>query len=182
MLFRPVVISPSVGFRAIGSATILRRSLSLKPNLNKFKIVPPPPGGVEGDVNEAFKHPETNYLEGSYHWYYERISAGCLIPLVAVPLYGALSGTAIQYPILDALLCSTLLIHVQLGLTSCIIDYIPKRKFGIWHNLAMYSLYAGTAVGLYGIYELETNNSGITGLLTGLWIDGETNLYIFGKR
>ncbi|AMD20248.1 HDL496Wp [Eremothecium sinecaudum] len=148
----------------------LRRSISLKPNFSRFKLIPPPAGGVQGDVNEAFKPPAANYLEGSYHWYYERITSVALIPMFAiVPFYGALTGTLVGFPILDAVLCSTILIHGHLGLTSCIIDYIPKRKFGIWHNIARAMLLAGSVVGLCGIYELETNDNGLTDLVLKLW-------------
>lgn len=157
-----------------------QRYMSLKPDLSKFKLIPPPPGGVVGTVNEAVKPLAPDYFHGSYHWDYERITAVSLIPLTMIPLYGALSS-GVTYPILDAALCSTLLIHVQLGLTSCIVDYIPKRKFGFWHTSAMSLLYFGSAVGLYGVYELETSNNGLCDLIRRLWKDDESNLYVFGR-
>lgn len=161
--------------------TLIYRTLSLKTSLSGWKLVPPPSGGVTGNINDSVKLPEPNYFKGAYHWDYERISSFSLIPLTVIPLYSALSGTSIEFPILDAILSSTLLIHSQLGFTSCIVDYIPKRKFGNWHNLAMYMLYFGSSMGLYGVYELETRNNGLIDLISKLWNDSESNVYIFGK-
>ncbi|QLG73592.1 hypothetical protein HG535_0F01020 [Zygotorulaspora mrakii] len=161
--------------------TLLNRNLSLKPDLSKFKLNSPPPGGVVGTSNDAFKPPEPDYFHGSYHWYYERITAASLIPLTSIPLYITLTGGVVP-PLLDAALGVVLLLHVNQGLTSCIIDYIPKRKFGIWHDLARYLLFGGSGLGLYGIYDLETSNNGIVDLLTKILKEDESNLYIFGRN
>ncbi|SCU97811.1 LADA_0H08438g1_1 [Lachancea dasiensis] len=176
-------IRNSLSFARTGqplASSIAIRSLSLKPNFSKLKLTPPPPGGVVGGVNDKLETPEIDFFHGSYHWDYERITAISLIPLTLVPMYGALSSGTL-YPMVDATLCSVLLIHAQLGLTSCIVDYIPKRKFGVWHSLAMASLYAGTAVGLYGVYELETSNNGLIDLIGKLWKDEEADLPIFSR-
>ncbi|CAR26772.1 ZYRO0C01056p [Zygosaccharomyces rouxii] len=164
----------------LGCSRTNARCISLKPDFSKLKLNPPPPGGVEGTVNDAFKPPVQDPSEGSFHWDYERIAAVSLLPLVTVPLYIGITGGIVP-PILDASLCSILLIHVQYGLTSCIIDYIPMRKFRIWHNLAMYLLYGGTAVGLYGVYQLETENNGIVDLIRRLWTGDDSNVYIFNR-
>lgn len=156
------------------------RCISLKPDFSKLKLIPPPPGGVNGTVNDPYKPPLDNPAEGSYHWYYERIVAVSLLPLVTVPLYIGVTGGVVP-PLLDASLCAALLFHVQYGLTSCIIDYVPKRKFGIWHKSAMYFLYAGTAVGLYGVYQLEVENNGLVDLLGRLWTGEHSNIHIFGR-
>lgn len=158
-----------------------KRYISLKPDFSKFKLTPPPPGGVVGGFNDAFKPPEANHFHGSYHWDYERITAISLLPLTTIPMYVALSGGVVQ-PLLDAAMCTALLLHVQYGLTSCIIDYIPKRKFGIWHSIARSLLYGGCALGLYGIYDLETNNNGLVDLIGKLWKDDDSNLYMFGRN
>lgn len=165
---------------ALGRSRSHIRCISLKPNLSKFKLIPPPPGGVKGTVNDAFKPPLQDPSEGSFHWDYERIAAISLLPLVTGPLYIGITGGAVP-PILDASLCSILLLHVQYGLTSCIVDYIPKRKFGVWHNLAMYLLYGGTVMGLYGVYQLETENNGIVDLFRRLWTGDDSNVYIFNR-
>lgn len=154
--------------------------MSLKPNFSKLKLIPAPPGGVVGGVNDDLKKPEVDYFKGSYHWDYERLTAISLVPLTLIPMYGALSSGDV-YPIIDATLCSVLLIHAQLGFTSCIVDYIPKRKFGVWHKMAMGLLYSGSAVALYGVYELETSNNGLTDLISKMWKEDESGLTIFSR-
>lgn len=166
--------------RCLPISRTTRRLISLKPDLTKFKLNPPPPGGVVGGVNDAYKPPEPDHFHGSYHWDYERITAVSLLPLTTIPLYLSLSGGIVP-PLLDASLCVMLLLHVQQGLMSCIIDYIPKRKFGIWHDFARYLLYGGSALGLYGVYDLETSNSGLIDLIGSLWKKDESNLFVFGK-
>ncbi|SSD59447.1 related to Succinate dehydrogenase [ubiquinone] cytochrome b small subunit, mitochondrial [Saccharomycodes ludwigii] len=155
--------------------------IKLIPDFSKYKLISQPPGGVIGDVNEAYKPPKPDYFEGSYHWDYERLTAISLLPLTLFPFYCAFSSTTAMYPLLDTTLSTFLLIHVNFGLKSCIIDYIPKRKFGVWHTAAIRLLQLGSILALYGIYDLETNNNGIIDLLSQLWKDPETNLYIFGK-
>lgn len=151
--------------------------------VSKLKLIPPPPGGVNGTISDDIPKPEPNWFEGSYHWDYERITAISLVPLTMVPLYGALSSTTVTFPILDALLASSLLIHSYLGLTSCIIDYIPKRKFGLWHNIAKYALALGSSISLYGIYVLETENNGLVDLVGSLWDSekSDSRAYVFGR-
>ncbi|SCU83896.1 LAMI_0C05226g1_1 [Lachancea mirantina] len=173
-IIRPVSVKSLQGTRQISSKPSRLSQIS-----NKWKLKTPPPGGVTGDVNTALKPPEPDYFHGSYHWDYERISAISLIPLAVVPVWSAFAG-GVPHPILDATLSSMLIIHVQQGLTSCIIDYIPMRKFGPWHKLAMLGLYTGSALGIYGIYVLETENNGLIDLIGRLWKPDESNLYIFG--
>ncbi|AQZ16357.1 TIM18 (YOR297C) [Zygosaccharomyces parabailii] len=183
VLLRPGLRISSVSPFKIGFNAFLRRQtryISLKPDFSKFKLTPPPPGGVEGTVNDAYKPPLDDPSEGSYHWDYERILAVSLLPLVTVPLYIGITGGVVP-PLLDVSLSAALLFHVHYGLTSCIIDYIPKRKFGVWHKLAIYSLYTGTAVGLYGIYQMEVENNGLVDLVGRLWTGDHSNVKIFGR-
>lgn len=158
-----------------------RRLISLKPDFSKLKLTPSPPGGVVGNVNDAFKPPAPNHFHGSYHWDYERITAVSLLPLTGIPLYTALSGGVI-HPLLDASLCVMLILHAHYGFMSCIIDYIPKRKFGVWHNMARGLLYGGSALAFYGVYDLETNNNGIVDLIANLWGQDDSSLYMFGRE
>ncbi|QLQ79495.1 hypothetical protein HG537_0C01420 [Torulaspora globosa] len=160
---------------------ILTRHLSLKPNLSKFKLIPSPPGGVKGGLNDAFQPPEPNHFHGSYHWDYERITAASLLPLTTISLYISLNG-GVVHPLLDASLCVMLVVHAHYGFMSCIIDYIPKRKFGIWHDMARYLLYSGSALALYGVYDLETRNNGIVDLVGKLWSDQDSGFSIFDTR
>lgn len=87
-----------------------------------------------------------------------------------------------MHPLLDASLCVMLVVHAHYGFMSCIIDYIPKRKFGIWHDMARYLLYGGSALALYGVYDLETSNNGVVDLIGKLWSDEDSGLSIFNTR
>ncbi|CAG98906.1 Tim18p [Kluyveromyces lactis] len=153
----------------------------------KYKLIPPPPGGVTGNVNDNLPKTEPNWFHGSYHWDYERITAVSLVPLTMVPLYGAMSSatfaSGFPFPVIDSLLASTILIHAYLGITSCIIDYIPKRKFGFWHKAAKFALALGSSFSLYGIYVLETENNGLIDLVSTLWDKdkGDSRAYVFGR-
>ena len=140
------------------------RPISLKPNFSKYKLKEQPPGFVVGTVNEPYQAPEPNYYHGGHHWSYERILAGALVPLTVAPF---ILGTEI--PILDTAFGVCCLFHSHMGLKSCIIDYIPQRVYGVWHKYASRLLTLGTAVGLYGIYEIETTYNGIFDILKNLW-------------
>ncbi|CAN6638368.1 mitochondrial inner membrane protein Shh4p [Trichomonascus vanleenenianus] len=128
--------------------------------------VPQPPGGIVGTVNEATKTPKHDPVHGSYHWSFERILAVSIVPLTVAP-FALQNGTLI--PVLDATLGSLLVAHVHMGLQSCIIDYIPKRVYGKYHNVAIYALTAGSVVALYGLYQFETNDVGITESIQKIW-------------
>lgn len=160
---------------------LFRRPISLKSGIDKLKMKSSPPGGVIGDVNEPYMPPETDMYHGSYHWTYERLNTAALIPLCTYAIASTVAGGDI-HPLIDATLAASALFHLQFEFSSCIIDYIPKRKFGVWNNLTLYLLYGGSALGLYGIYELETKSNGIVNLVSKLWTDDESNLYIFGRN
>lgn len=113
-----------------------------------------------GDVNDAYVPPEADFYHGSFHWAYERIAAVAMVPLAISPL---VFGN--DYPMVDYAFCTILLYHVHSGFQSCIIDYIPKRVYGIWHTAAMRLLTLGSSVSLYGIYLLETANNGLFDLV-----------------
>ncbi len=138
-------------------------------NTNKFDIpflkqIPQPPGNIVGTVNDAAPVPQSNWFHGSYHWTYERILCIGLVPLTILPI-----ATGSIVPSIDALLGSTILLHTYLGFESCIVDYIPKRTYGKWHNRAKYLLQFGTAVSFYGIYAMETEDDGLVGFVTKSW-------------
>lgn len=146
------------------------RCLSLKPRLPKlpklpdFKIKQDPPGNITGTVNDAYVPPEFSMDKGSFHWVYERAIVVSLTPLVILPFIAG-----VDYPIIDSIFGSLILLHSRYGLQSCIIDYIPLRKFGFWHKLASFLLNIGTAVGLYGVYVLETEDNGVYNLVKTMW-------------
>ncbi|CCH42261.1 succinate dehydrogenase (ubiquinone) membrane anchor subunit [Wickerhamomyces ciferrii] len=158
---QPGIIRPALRFPTAGLA---KRTISLKPDFNKYKLIEQPAGYIVGTVNEATPQAEINYFHGSYHWSYERLLAVALVPLATTPFI-----SQVDFPILDALLATSVLVHSHIGFTSCIIDYIPKRVYGIWHKFARYLLTLGTTVGLYGIYQMETTDVGLTNLIKKIW-------------
>lgn len=159
-------------------STLLRQSSRLAPAIARPAInavpaltfrralgtIPQPPGGIVGTANDATPTPPIDKVHGSYHWAFEKIIVAGMVPLAVAPFAGASLS-----PILDASLATLILLHAQLGLESCITDYIPKRVFGKLHTAAIGALYAGTAVSLYGIYELETNDIGLTAAIGKIW-------------
>jgi len=157
-----------LGLRAQPKYRFGARAISLRPNFEKYKLKEQPPGYVVGTVNEATPQAEIDYFHGSYHWSYERLVAVSLVPLAVTPFVAS-----VDYPVLDSILAATLLIHSHIGFTSCIIDYIPKRVYGIWHKFARYLLTFGTTVALYGIYEMETTDVGLSNLIKKIWAKEE---------
>lgn len=158
--FHSSMLSPN----RVGTTRQFLRSISLKPDFSKYKLKQAPPGNIVGTVNDAYVPPVSNYYEGGHHWSYERLVSGAMIPLTIAPF---IFGTDI--PMLDATWAVTALLHCQMGLKSCIIDYIPKRVYGIWYKYATRLLNFGTAVGIYGIYVIETTQSGVFNLLASIW-------------
>ena len=99
---------------------------------------------------------EEGYEFGAFHWNMERGSAIALIPLVSTQLvYGA-------HPVLDGLLGVVLPYHIYMGFESCIIDYIPKRVYPRLHKAANWTLAGTTGLVMWGCYEFNTNDIGIT--------------------
>lgn len=136
----------------------------IKPALVRgLKTIPQPPGFVVGTVNEAYVHPKPNKVHGSLHWTLERAVSIGLVPLAAAPLFTGVST------VVDSTLSALLLYHCYGGFQSCIIDYIPVRVYGSFHNFAMYLLTFGTGVAGYGVYQLEKKEGGLTGLVSRVW-------------
>jgi hypothetical protein len=92
----------------------------------------------------------------------ERGSAVALIPLISTQLvYGA-------HPVVDGLLGVILPYHVYMGFDSCITDYIPKRVYPKLHRVAMYTLAGCTGLTMWGCYEFNTNDVGLTEFMARL--------------
>lgn len=126
--------------------------------------IPQPPGGIVGTVNDAVTYPTPSKLHGSKHWTAERLIIIGFVPLIVAPL----AGTSLT-PLLDGTLSSLILLHSHLGFESCIVDYIPKRVYGPFHNIAIYALFAGTAAAFYGIYQYETTDIGLVSTVGKIW-------------
>ncbi|CDH51549.1 mitochondrial inner membrane protein [Lichtheimia corymbifera JMRC:FSU:9682] len=107
---------------------------------------------------------EQGYQYGTYHWTLERVSAVALIPLITTQfVYGA-------QPICDGLLGVVLPFHIHLGFDSCITDYLPKREYPRLHKAAMWTLRGSTALVMWGCYEINTNEVGLTEIVQRLWL------------
>ncbi|KAJ4296980.1 membrane anchor subunit of succinate dehydrogenase, Sdh4 [Collariella sp. IMI 366227] len=127
-------------------------------------LLPPLPQRVNGTVNDAAPVPETSPSHGSYHWTFDRLVAGSLIPLTVAPFAaGSLN------PTLDALLCATILIHSHTGFQNIIIDYVPKYRTPRSRKALMWGLNAATAVVGLALYEFETTDVGITETIKRIW-------------
>lgn len=150
---RPSLVKPS---SLAATNIVLRRQA--------FGFIPQPPGGIYGTVNDPVPVPPAHKTHGSLHWVGERVLVIGFVPLIVA----SLAGTSLT-PVMDGALSSMLLLHAHLGFQSCIIDYIPKRVYGPFHNLAMYALFAGTATAFFGIYQLETHDIGLTKAVGKVW-------------
>lgn len=144
-----------------------RRALSFKvwrPDFSKLKIIAQPLGHVVGGPNEAFVPPPLDHMHGSYHWSYEKVTTVAMVPLMMTPFV-----MGVHLPLVDSLFSTLLLVHCKAGFQSCIIDYIPKRVYGIWHSVAMRLLDLGTFLGMYGVYLLETDSNGLFDFVTKMF-------------
>lgn len=141
----------------------VRRSPASAAAFRTFKTIPQPPGHIVGTVNDAYVPPPAHKTHGSIHWTSERIVAAGLVPLLIAPF---LTGAT---TLLDSSLSVVLLYHSFTGFQACIIDYIPKRVYGAYHNYAMYLLTLGTGVAGYGVYQMEKKDGGLIGMVSGLW-------------
>ncbi|KAL1934350.1 hypothetical protein VTP01DRAFT_6532 [Rhizomucor pusillus] len=106
---------------------------------------------------------EQGYTHGAYHWTMERASAIALIPLISTQfIYGA-------HPICDGLLGVVLPYHIYLGFDSCITDYIPKRVYPRMHRVANWTLMGTTGLVMWGCFEFNTNDVGLTEAIQRIW-------------
>ncbi|KAG2232470.1 hypothetical protein INT48_005187 [Thamnidium elegans] len=99
---------------------------------------------------------EEGYEFGAFHWNMERGAAISLIPLMSTQvIYGA-------HPVVDGLLGVVLPFHIYMGFDSCITDYVPKRVYPRLHKAANWTLAGTTGLVMWGCYEFNTNDIGLT--------------------
>ncbi|TIA88823.1 hypothetical protein E3P99_02385 [Wallemia hederae] len=118
---------------------------------------------VEGTVNDPTRFPPPNSAHGSSHWAFERAVSAALVPIIGA------SFVTSAHPVLDGLICSSLLVHSHIGFDASLTDYLHDRKFPKIGPTARWSLRAltlGTAVGLY---SFQTNDIGVSELVARLW-------------
>lgn len=157
-----------------GTVTLTDNRLSEKNKLHNDKnenITP---------EDKKYKPPVDPAFMGSYQEDYQRIIKYTLIPLTLVPFYTSYAGMTLN-PIFDVSLSSLYLWYLHYGFSSLIISKIPKRKYPRANKMSMWSLYTATFLSLCGIYQLETENNGLVNLITRIWNDDESNIYVFGR-
>ncbi|RKP11598.1 CybS-domain-containing protein, partial [Piptocephalis cylindrospora] len=103
-------------------------------------------------------------FHGSYHWDYERLLALSLVPLTATV---AIQGSG--NPTTDLILGVLMPLHCHVGFDACIVDYLPERKSPKLYKFSLWALRLSTIGVLYGCYEFNTNDIGLTELVTRAW-------------
>ncbi|GAB5589171.1 membrane anchor subunit of succinate dehydrogenase [Umbelopsis nana] len=117
----------------------------------------------EGKKEVVSKYVPPNYVDGSFHWSYERATAAALIPLFTTQfVYGA-------HPVLDGVLGLVLPLHLHIGFNACVTDYFPARKFPRANKYLDWGLKATTAAVIWGCFEFNTNDVGLTELIMRTW-------------
>lgn len=103
-------------------------------------------------------------FHGSYHWYFERIvAAGTMVTL------GSMIALPSASHVVDASLMVLLPVHIYNGFSAVILDYLPKRKFGVVYTIFKGSLIVITGVAVFGLYKFNTENIGISEAVRKLW-------------
>ncbi|ORY68593.1 CybS-domain-containing protein [Pseudomassariella vexata] len=131
---------------------------------SRKNLLPPGPQVIKGTVNDPAPVPETSPSHGSYHWTFERLIAAGLVPLTMAPFAaGSLN------PVMDAILCTTMLVHSHVGFQSIVIDYVPTRNYPKLRKACTWLLNAATVLVGIGLYEYETNDVGVTETIKRVW-------------
>ncbi|KAJ3022421.1 membrane anchor subunit of succinate dehydrogenase, Sdh4 [Thoreauomyces humboldtii] len=103
-------------------------------------------------------------MHGSYHWDLERALSVLTIPLLAAPFFiGA-------HPLVDLGLGVVIPLHSHIGLDAVIQDYLPVRRNPVAYRVSTGLLYTATGLCLYGCYQFNTNDIGITEFVKRLWV------------
>ncbi|WVN88995.1 uncharacterized protein L203_104211 [Cryptococcus depauperatus CBS 7841] len=149
---------------AIQATQVKKNTLVSAEETGGFKYTP---GGpiLKGTVNDATTFPAPNKSHGSYHWAFERILSASLIPVTV----GAAVSSGSTYPIMDGILAISLIIHSHIGFDSCIVDYVHPRKFPVLGPIARWALRITTGLTVWGVYEFNTNDIGLTELVRRAW-------------
>ncbi|KAH8434201.1 membrane anchor subunit of succinate dehydrogenase, Sdh4 [Aspergillus melleus] len=130
----------------------------------KKQILPPLPQVIHGSTNDPAPIPEPHPSHGSYHWSFERLVAAGLVPLTLAPFIGGTFN-----PVMDAVLCSFIVVHSHVGFQASIIDYFPARRVPKTASFMNWLLRGFTLTTAVGLYEFETNDVGITEAIKRVW-------------
>ncbi|KAJ7210670.1 CybS-domain-containing protein [Mycena haematopus] len=125
------------------------------------------PGGpiYKGTVNDPTTFPPASRVHGSHHWSFERLMSASLIPLTGA----AYATSPSVHPVLDGILAVSLIVHSHIGFDSMVVDYLHPRKFPVIGRVATWTLRAATVGVLVGVYNFNTNDIGLTELVSKVW-------------
>ncbi|KIM79248.1 hypothetical protein PILCRDRAFT_823502 [Piloderma croceum F 1598] len=151
-------------FRAVSGRSALLKAVQARHASTSTTYVPGGPV-YKGTVNDPTDFPPPSKSHGSYHWAFERLLSAGLVPLTAAAF--VTSGS--QYPVLDGLLGISLVMHSHIGFDSMLVDYLHKRKFPILGPIVTWTLRTATVGVLVGVYQFNTNDIGLTELITKVW-------------
>lgn len=101
-------------------------------------------------------------MGGSYHWVFERG-----VSVASLGLVGSAYFT--QHPLIDLGLAIVIPLHCHMGFGCIVTDYLPQRKFPVINKVTNFFLYALTVSTIYGLYEYNTKDVGITEGVRKLW-------------
>ncbi|TFL05093.1 CybS-domain-containing protein [Pterulicium gracile] len=118
----------------------------------------------KGTVNDPTTFPTPNRTH-VHHWSFERLLSAGLVPITGAAF--AVSSTS--YPVLDAILGASMVIHSHMGFDQIVVDYVHHRKFPILGPTANWTLRAVTVGVLVGVYQFNTNDIGLTELIVRTW-------------
>ncbi|KAK6074074.1 CybS protein [Seiridium cupressi] len=171
-IVRPALLRQTALAAATRRATPAMRSAVLRDvarvsafhTSSRKNLLPPGPQVIKGTVNDPAPVPPTSPSHGSYHWTFDRLLAAGLVPLTVAPF-----AAGSVNPLLDATLCSALLIHSHTGFQNILIDYIPNGRYPKSRKLFQWSLNIVTVLVAIGLYEFETNDVGVTEAIKRVW-------------
>ncbi|KAJ3183613.1 membrane anchor subunit of succinate dehydrogenase, Sdh4 [Gaertneriomyces sp. JEL0708] len=102
-------------------------------------------------------------VHGSYHWDLERALAVATVPLLIAPFIVG------SNPYVDLGLGVVIPLHTHMGFQVIVDDYLPKRRTPILYRVSTGLVYGATGLVLYGCYQFNTNDIGITEFVKRLW-------------
>ncbi|KAJ7449573.1 mitochondrial inner membrane protein [Mycena latifolia] len=125
------------------------------------------PGGpiYKGTVNDPTTFPTPSRVHGSHHWSFERLLSAALIPLTGA----AFATSPSVHPVLDGILGVSLVVHSHIGFDSMLVDYLHPRKYPVLGPVMTWSLRSATVGVLLGVYQFNTNDIGLTELISKVW-------------
>lgn len=90
--------------------------------------------------------------------------------IATVPLLGSAVFLG-SIPSVDFALGVVIPLHCHIGFDAIIQDYLPARRAPTLNSIAKWTLRGATLLTLYGCYEFNTNDVGLTALVKRVWVN-----------